>query len=99
MFLNFIAADGRVINLAMVVMIEDQSEVNDKDEITRSVALIQTIGGDEITLYDDEAETVLNRVNEIVEVNEAALTQLQALAALLSAAAIHLQNQQQGAKP
>lgn len=98
MFLNFISAHGKVINLAMVVTIEDQSEVDDADEVTRSIALIRTIAGDDILLYDDAAETLLNYVDDVVEANQAALTQLQALAVFLANAAIHLQAQQQGAQ-
>jgi len=73
MFLNFIAVDGKVINLNAVAIVEDQSTE------TAPAAVITTIFGDEITLEGEDATRLFDQMDIIVQVNDAAIAQAAAV--------------------
>lgn len=70
MYLNFIAINGQVLNLNAVVLVEDVSE-NESEPI----AEVNTLQGDVYTFKGDDATALFERMDMIVQVNDAALAQ------------------------
>lgn len=70
MYLNFIAINGQVLNLNTVVLIEDVSEKE-----TEPIAEVNTLQGDVYTFKGDDATALFERMDLIVQVNDAALAQ------------------------
>lgn len=66
MFLNFIALDGKVLNLNSVSIIE-QSDNGD--------AVVTTNDGIELTFEGDDAAALFTRMDLICQVNDAAIAQ------------------------
>lgn len=69
MFLNFIALDGKVLNLNSIVFVEDQS-TDDKP-----IALVNTLLGYEFEFTGEDATRLFDQMDIIVQVNDAAIAQ------------------------
>lgn len=73
MFLNFIAINGQVLNLNAVVLIEDETEDAAEGETATPIAVVHTLQGDEYRFEGEDATALFDRMELIVQVNDAAL--------------------------
>ena len=73
MFLNFIAANGKVINLNAVAVIENVGT----DEAP--IAKVHMFQGDVFDFEGEDAAEIFERMDVIIQVNEAAMVQAAAV--------------------
>lgn len=75
---NYIGADGQFINLAAIVMIEDDTPDAIGEDVPESVAVLTTIGGAEIELKGEDADNLFARLELLTLETEAAAQKLRA---------------------
>ena len=70
MNLNFIGVNEKIVNLDAIALIEDQSEEG------KSVAILTTLSGIELTLENEDADALFQRAELMMQATDALLAKM-----------------------